>query len=155
MKDPIQEIVKFVSENIEKHTQKEVLVALDKYFDQTEWSLEKEEFEKMNRDEKRDLAKTILNNLESEEVTLEEAQEEDEQAFNELQQHIEMLQEQLTVARDKMRELKGDPKPTSKIELARDYMELNPGLVRKDYIAAFIEIGFGKAYAATAYQKLK
>ena len=32
-----------------------------------------------------------------------------------LQQHIEMLQEQLTVARDKMRELKGDPKPTSKI----------------------------------------
>jgi len=97
------------------------------------------------------LAKTILNNLESEEVTLEE----DEQAFNALQQHIEMLQEQLTVAWDKMRELKGDPKPTSKIELARDYMELNPGLVRKDYIAAFIEIGFGKAYAATAYQKLK
>jgi hypothetical protein len=34
-------------------------------------------------------------------------------------------------------------------------MERNPGLVRKDYIAAFIEIGFGKAYAATAYQKLK
>ena len=111
MKGPLQEIVKFVSENIEKHTQKEVLVALDKYFDQTEWSLEKEEFEKMNRDEKRDLAKTILNNLESEEVTLEEAQEEDEREFNALQQHIEMLQEQLTVARDKMRELKGD-KPT-------------------------------------------
>ena len=109
----------------------------------------------MNRDERREFAKKILNNLESEEVTLEEAREEDEQAFNELQQHIETLQEQLTVARDKMRKLKGDPKPTSKIELARDYMELNPGLVRKDYIAAFIEIGFGKAYAATAYQKLK
>ena len=61
----------------------------------------------MNRDEKLDLAKTILNNLESEEVTLEEAQEEDEQDIDELQQHIEMLQEQLTVARDKMRELKG------------------------------------------------
>jgi len=65
---------------------------------------------------------------------------------------LEMLQEQLTVARDKMRELKGDPKPTSKIELVRDYMEMNPGLVRKDYIAAFMAIGFGKAYAATAYQ---
>ena len=121
------------------------------------FSLEKEEFEKMNRDEKREFAKKILEeiNAETEEVTLKEAQEEEEQAFNELQQHIEMLQEQLTVARDKMRELKGDPKPTSKIELACDYMEMNPGLVRKDYIAAFIEIGFGKAYAATAYQKLK
>ena len=68
---------------------------------------------------------------------------------------LEMLQKQLMAARDKMRELKGDIKPTSKIELARDYMDLNPGLVRKDYIAAFIEIGFGKVYAATAYQKLK
>jgi hypothetical protein len=86
---------------------------------------------------------------------LKEAQEEDELEFNELQQRIEMLQEQLTVARDKMRELKGDKTPISKIDLARDYMDLNPGLVRKDYIAAFIEIGFGKAYAATAYQKLK
>jgi len=56
MKDQLKAILEFVSENIEKHTQKEVLVALDKYFDQTEWSLEKAEFEKMNRDEKRALS---------------------------------------------------------------------------------------------------
>ena len=99
MKDPIQEIVKFVSENIEKHTQKEVLVALDKYFDQTEWSLEKEEFEKMNRDEKREFAKNILEELdtESEEVTLEEDQIE----IDELTNQITTLSEQLAVARDK------------------------------------------------------
>ena len=51
-----------------------------------------------------------------------------------------------------MRELKGDPKPIAKIELARDYMELNPGLLhilaqrlfRKDFIQGLMTLGFVK-----------
>ena len=78
MENRKQGLIEIVKNNTSKLTQKSVLDCLSQYFEGEMFSLEKEEFEKMNRDEKRDLAKTILNNLESEEPTLDEAQEENE-----------------------------------------------------------------------------
>ena len=54
-----------------------------------------------------------------------------------------------------MRELTGEKLSDSKSSRAIEFVKNNPGLTRKEYITGFLELEFGKAYAATIYQKIK
>ena len=65
------------------------------------------------------------------------------------------LTSQLITTRNQLRELTGDKPSDSKSSRAIEFYKNNPGLTRKEYITGFLELGFGKAYAATMYQKVK
>ena len=91
----------------------------------------------------------------TESVTLDEALKEDQQEVEFLKKSIADLTEQLIATRNQLHELTGEKPSESKSSRATEYYKNNPGLTRKEYIAAFLELGFGKAYAATIYQKIK
>ena len=91
----------------------------------------------------------------TEAVTLKDALKEDQQEVEFLKKSIVDLTEQLVATRNQLRELTGEKPGESKSSRATEYYKNNPGLTRKEYIAAFLELGFGKAYAATIYQKIK
>ena len=91
----------------------------------------------------------------TESVTLDEALKEDQQEIEFLKKSIADLTEQLIATRNQLHELTGEKPSESKSSRATEYYKNNPGLTRKEYIAAFLELGFGKAYAATIYQKIK
>ena len=65
------------------------------------------------------------------------------------------LTEQLIATRNQLHELTGEKPNESKSSRATEFYKNNPGLTRKEYISAFLELDFGKAYAATIYQKIK
>jgi hypothetical protein len=91
----------------------------------------------------------------TENVTLDEALKEDKKEVEFLKQSIVDLTSQLIDTRNQLRELTGDKPSDSKSSRATEFYKNNPGLTRKEYISAFLELGFGKAYAATIYQKIK
>ena len=91
----------------------------------------------------------------SENVTLDEALKEDKKEVEFLKKSIADLTEQLVATRNQLHELTGEKPSESKSSRAIEFYKNNPGLTRKEYIASFLELGFGKAYAATIYQKIK
>ena len=91
----------------------------------------------------------------TENVTLKDALKEDSKEIEVLKKSITDLTEQLVSTRNQLRELTGDKLSDSKSSRAIEFYNNNPGLTRKEYIAGFLELGFGKAYAATMYQKIK
>ena len=95
------------------------------------------------------------NHSPTENVTLDEALKEDQQEVEFLKKSIVDLTEQLIATRNQLHELTGEKPNESKSSRATEFYNNNPGLTRKEYIAAFLELGFGKAYAATIYQKIK
>ena len=88
-------------------------------------------------------------------VTLKDALKEDSKEVEFLKKSIVDLTEQLISIRYQLRELTGDKPSDSKSSRAIEFYKNNPGLTRKEYITGFLELGFGKAYAATMYQKIK
>ena len=96
-----------------------------------------------------------IDSVSTEGVTLDEALKEDQKEIEFLKKSIADLTEQLIATRNQLHELTGDKPSESKSSRAMEYYKNNPGLTRKEYIAAFLELGFGKAYAATIYQKIK
>lgn len=91
----------------------------------------------------------------SENVTLKDALKEDDKEIEFLKKSITDLTSQLIVTRNQLRELTGEKLSDSKSSRAIEFYKNNPGLARKEYITVFLELGFGKAYAATMYQKVK
>jgi outer membrane protein TolC len=91
----------------------------------------------------------------TENISLDEALKEDQKEVEFLKKSIVNLTEQLIATRNQLRELTGEKPSDSKSSRASEFYKNNPGLTRKEYIAAFLELGFGKAYAATIYQKIK
>ena len=91
----------------------------------------------------------------TENVTLKDAIQEDNKEVEFLKKSITDLTEQLISIRNQLRELTGEKLSDSKSSRAIEFYKNNPGLTRKEYIAGFLELGFGKAYAATMYQKIK
>ena len=91
----------------------------------------------------------------TEAVTLNDALNEDQQEVEFLKKSIVDLTEQLIATRNQLHELTGEKPGESKSSRATEFYKNNPGLTRKEYIAAFLELGFGKAYASTIYQKIK
>jgi hypothetical protein len=91
----------------------------------------------------------------TEAVSLDEALKEDQREVEFLKKSIVDLTEQLIATRNQLHELTGEKPSDSKSSRAIDFYKNNPGLTRKEYIASFLELGFGKAYAATIYQKIK
>jgi len=88
-------------------------------------------------------------------VTLKEALQEDSKEVAFLKKAIVDLTAQLTDTRNQLRELTGEKTSDSKSGRAIEFVKNNPGLTRKEYITGFLELGFGKPYAATMYQKIK
>ena len=91
----------------------------------------------------------------TENVTLDEALKKDKKEVEVLKQSIANLTEQLIATRNQLHELTGEKPRESKSSRATEFYNNHPSLTRKEYIAAFLELGFGKAYAATIYQKIK
>ena len=91
----------------------------------------------------------------TENVTLKDALLEDSKEIEILKTSITDLTEQLISIRNQLRELTGEKLSDSKSSRAIEFYKNNPGLTRKEYITGFLELGFGKAYAATMYQKIK
>ena len=91
----------------------------------------------------------------TENVTLKDALKEDNKEVEFLKISIVDLTEQLISIRNQLRELTGEKLSDSKSSRAIEFYKNNPGLTRKEYITGFLELGFGKAYAATMYQKVK
>lgn len=88
-------------------------------------------------------------------VTLNDALIEDSKEIEFLKKSINDLTHQLVATRNQLRELTGETLGESKSSRAIEFVKNNPGLIRKEYLAGFLELGFGKAYAATMYQKIK
>jgi len=99
--------------------------------------------------------KSNKNSQTSENVTLNDALQEDSKEVEFLKKSINDLTVQLTDTRNQLRELTGDKPSDSKSSRAIEFVNNNPGLTRKEYITGFLELGFGKPYAATMYQKIK
>jgi len=91
----------------------------------------------------------------TEAVSTKYALKEDQKEVEFIKKSIAELTEQLIATRNQLRELSGEKPSDSKSSRAIDFYKNNPGLTRKEYIASFLELGFGKAYAATIYQKIK
>ena len=91
----------------------------------------------------------------TENVTLKDALKEDNEEVEFLKKSIFDLTQQLIATRNQLHELTGDKPSDSKSSRAIEFYKNNPGLTRKEYITGFLELGFGKAYAATMYQKIK
>jgi len=91
----------------------------------------------------------------TENVTLKDALTEDNKEVEFLKKSIDDLTTQLTDTRNQLRELTGEKTTDSKSSRAIEFVKNNPGLTRKEYITGFLELGFGKPYAATMYQKIK
>ena len=91
----------------------------------------------------------------TENVTLKDALQEDSKEIDVLKKSITDLTSQLITTRDQLRELTGEKLSDSKSSRATEFYKNNPGLTRKEYITGFLDLGFGKAYAATMYQKIK
>lgn len=74
----------------------------------------------------------------------------------ELEIKIQDLTAQLSGARGKLNELRGETVGNTKSARAIEYYKNNPGMARKEYIAHFItELNFGKAYAGTMYGTIR
>jgi len=95
------------------------------------------------------------NSQTNENVTLDDALQEDNKEVELLKKSITDLTEQLISIRIQLRELTGEKLSDSKSSRAIEFYKNNPGLTRKEYITGFLKLGFGKAYAATMYQKVK
>jgi len=91
----------------------------------------------------------------TENVSLNDAIQEDNKEVDFLKQSISNLTEQLIATRNQLQELTGEKLNDSKSSRAIEFYKSNPGLTRKEYITGFLELGFGNAYAATMYQKIK
>jgi hypothetical protein len=88
-------------------------------------------------------------------VTLKDAIQEDNKEVEYLKKTIIDLTSQLVSTRNQLREFTGEKPSDSKSSRATEFYKNNPGLTRKEYMTGFLELGFGKAYAATMYQKVK
>ena len=99
--------------------------------------------------------KSKINSNTTENVTLKDTLKEDSKEVEFLKKTINELTIQLTDTRNQLRELTGEKLSDSKSSRAIEFYKNNPGLTRKEYIIGFLELGFGKAYAATMYQKIK
>ena len=95
------------------------------------------------------------NSQTTENVTLKDALKEDSKEVEFLKKSITDLTEQLISIRNQLRELTDEKTSDSKSSRTIEFYKNNPGLTRKEYISGFLELGFGKAYAATMYQKIK
>ena len=91
----------------------------------------------------------------TENVTLKDALQEESKEVELLKKSITDLTSQLVSTRNQLRELTGEQLSDSKSSRATEFYKNNPGLTRKEYITGFLKLGFGKAYAATMYQKIK
>ncbi len=99
--------------------------------------------------------KSKKNSNTTENVSLNDAIQEDNKEEEFLKKSISDLTQQLIATRNQLRELTGEKPNDSKSSRAVEFVKNNPGLTRKEYITGFLELGFGKAYAATMYQKIK
>lgn len=152
MKTQMSAIIEQVKTNINTNTQKEIQRVFEEIINDDVWSLTKDEYEKMNRDEKREVIKSIKkaideSKVETSDEVVEENETDDEQS--EVQQLIQDEIEQLNRVKDKLnnrlanvngrlRELTGESKVT-KMDMCRDIYKTNPNLARKDYIKLFME----------------
>jgi len=99
--------------------------------------------------------KSKKNSQTTENISLKDALKEDSKEVEFLKKSITDLTSQLISTRNQLRELTGEKLSDSKSSRAIEFYKNNPGLTRKEYITGFLELGFGKAYAATMYQKIK
>jgi hypothetical protein len=176
MNTSIQELVVLLNEN-EVTNINDGLLCVTSYFDGFEFHELKDEWLNMNKKDKREFIKTLMNTEPTEEVTESDIddglievtdEQESQEELTDLQKLVQEELNELNIRKvELMNELNGintrifeltgqSTSNESKMDKARRVYELNPGLSRKDMLIKFqTECELTKSGSATYYNTIK